>query len=339
MRVAARTRSFLILGVTILALLTLSACRRAPVETPTETPPEPTAAESDTDTAVPTDMPAAEEPSEEAPAPPVEPAGAERQLLNFTTGDGRSLEGYYYPAATLDAPIIVLMHWAPGTMEDWHEIALWLQNRGSESTSVEESLDAMVSFSNQASEPWNDPTWFPVLPAEVSFAVFTFNFGGRGSSQEGLGQEGLFQDALAALSAAASLPGVDRNRITAAGASIGADASVNSCQAFNAMEAAMGTCLGAFSISPGNYLGRDYGQIVGLLRSENPPKSVACAAAAGDGNALATCLSGAGPNFTSTAYEGGDHGMRLVRPDLSPNPLTLLVQFLETVYGITLIGT
>lgn len=324
--------------LTILILASLAACSLFGEEIP----PTPTEAASDgeapqvIETAAPTDDAADEAPQADTPAAPAESLGAERQLLSFTTVDGRTLEGYYYPAKTPGAPMVVLMHWAQGTMDDWSEIAVWLQNRTSESSSTIGKLDAMVKYSNQANEPWKDPTWFPVLPAEASFAVLAFNFGGYGNSQAGSGDEGLLQDALAALSAAASLPQVDRNRITAVGASIGADASVDSCQAFNALEVPMGMCVGAFSISPGNYLGRDYGEMVGLLRIENPPKTVVCLAAAGDGNALPTCLSASGTYFTATAYEGSDHGMRLVRPDLSPNALSLLVGFLETVYGINL---
>lgn len=48
----------------------------------------------------------------------------------ITASDGTELVGMLYPAATMDAPMVVLMHWAPGDQRDWAAIAPWLQNRG-----------------------------------------------------------------------------------------------------------------------------------------------------------------------------------------------------------------
>ncbi|MCH7663127.1 MAG: hypothetical protein IH859_04570, partial [Chloroflexi bacterium] len=270
---------------------------------------------------------------------PSQPAAAERQAITFETMDGRMLEGFYYPSRIENAPVVVLMHWAPGTMADWSEIALWLQNRRDELASGRDELDAMVSHSAGQNEPWLDASWFPVLPPETSFAVLIFNFGGRGNSQEGPGRDGLYYDALAVVAAASMLEGVDRERITTMGASIGSDGAVDGCQAFNASDEYEGTCLGAFSLSPGSYLGRDYGETVNLLRQEDPPKTVFCLAAASDGNSLNTCLSAMGDHFESTGYEGSAHGMDLIAPKFSPNPLVRLLEFFQVVYGMaTLIG-
>ena len=153
----------------------------------------------------------------------------------------------------------------------------------------------------------------------------------------GSGNSGLFDDAVAAVAADSRLEGVDPNRITTIGASIGADGSVNGCQAFNAHEEYQGTCLGAFSLSPGSYLGKNYGEIVNLLRQETPPKTVFCLAAKNDGNALNTCNSTEGSYFKTISYEGSAHGMQLITPSFSPAPLALFLEFLEIVYGVTLI--
>ncbi len=267
---------------------------------------------------------------------PSQPTAAARQAITFETMDGRMIEGFYYPSRLENAAVVVLMHWAPGTMEDWSEIALWLQNRGDELASEMDDMDVMVSRSMGQNDPWLDPSWFPAMPPETSFAVLIFNFGGRGNSQQGLGVDGLFYDALAAVAAASMLEGVDPNRITTMGASIGSDGAVDGCQAFNASDEYEGTCLGAFSLSPGSYLNRDYGDTVDLLRQEDPPKTVYCLAAASDGNALNTCLSALGDHFESTAYEGNAHGMNLIAPKYSPGALTRLLEFFGVVYGMTL---
>jgi hypothetical protein len=269
-----------------------------------------------------------------------QPGAADRLVITFETMDGRTLEGFYYPARLPDAAVIVLMHWAPGTMEDWHEIALWLQNRQDELTAKADDHSALVNYSagQNDNDPWLDPSWFPILPPEVSFGVLIFNFGGRGNSEEGPGGDGLFYDALAAVAAASALDGIDSNRITTMGASIGADGSVDGCQAFNAADEYEGTCLGAFSLSPGSYMNRDYGEMVNLLRQETPPKTVFCLAAANDGNSWNTCQSAVGDHFEATEYEGSAHGMKLISPNVSPGPLTRFLEFLQMVYGITLIN-
>jgi dienelactone hydrolase len=58
-------------------------------------------------------------------------------------------------------------------------------------------------------------------------------------------------DAKAATDAASQLEGVDSHQVVAIGASIGADGAADSCFLHNTQAT---TCVGALSLSPGNYL-------------------------------------------------------------------------------------
>ena len=135
-----------------------------PAPPPTEEPPPPT------NTPVPT-------PTE--PPPPAQPP--ERQEITITTSDGRELFGYYYPAAVEPAPTIVMMHWAPGTLEDWQALAPWLQNRGNDEPR-NEVLSRWGDYMDFIIGPWLDETWFPALPADASFALVVFDYSGCGNS-------------------------------------------------------------------------------------------------------------------------------------------------------------
>ncbi|MDZ7845156.1 MAG: hypothetical protein U5K99_10200 [Anaerolineales bacterium] len=94
------------------------------------------------------------------------PLAPETQSITFSTRDGKELTGKYYPGAENPSPLVILMHWYPGDHRDWAAIAPWLQNRGS----VESPADL----------PWRDAAWFPPLPPDRSYAVFTFTFRGCG---------------------------------------------------------------------------------------------------------------------------------------------------------------
>lgn len=322
----------------MLLMFTLAACSVEPIETSNKAIDELSANNIPIQTQSTDDQDLDDAGSDNAIEQQESITSAERQPINIETMDGRILDGFFYPPRNQDAPVIVLMHWAPGTMEDWNEIALWLQNRKDELISNPSNQEKLVGYSKGQIDPWHDPSWFPLIPPEVSFGVLIFNFGGRGSSQAGPGGDGLFYDALAAMVKASTLQDINPNKISAVGASIGSDASVNSCQAFNASEEYKGTCQGAFSLSPGNYLNRDYGESVNLLRQEIPPKTVFCLAAESDGNSLNTCQTAEGDHFEVTRYEGSAHGMNLVAPNYDPNPLMRLLEFLQTVYEITLIN-
>ncbi|MCJ7703584.1 MAG: hypothetical protein MUO62_18530 [Anaerolineales bacterium] len=202
----------------------LSACRQA--STPeVESPPAPEAqveqaesvSEEPTQPPQPTETPL---PPTETPLPPVdtptpEPTptpglqlsglSADPQRVAFSAQDGKNLVGYYYPAKYASAPVIVLMHWARGDQRDWCQIAPWLQNRKAEAPAEMPGCGAL-----SASASWWDPSWFPLLPEEASFAVFTFDFRDFGESEAGMSsrQEWAW-DAQAAFATAAGLEGVD----------------------------------------------------------------------------------------------------------------------------------
>lgn len=259
------------------------------------------------------------------------PGNAGRQPVEIKTADGRVLEGFYYPSKQEEAPAIVLMHWAPGSMDDWDPIARWLQNQPENSDAPQSGKSA-----------YQDSSWFPEMPAEVSFAVLTFNFGDYGTSQYGGSRESLVEDARAALQYAATLPGTNSHQVSAIGASIGADGAVDGCYIFNDA-GEMGTCVGALSLSPGNYLTREYsyGQAVEMINLSGYP--VWCLAAENDGESPSLCQSIPGSTNQAFIFPGRAHGMDLIDPDLVPsdpavglNGLELVQEFLEQVYTITL---
>jgi dienelactone hydrolase len=279
-----------------------------------------------------------EESEEEAP-PEIAfvPLPPERQPVEIETSDGRMLEGYYYPAKVDNAPVIVMMHWAVGNMdEDWYYLAPWLQNRQDEMASGKRA-PGLARLPYQV--PWQDPSWFPPLPPEVSFAVLTFNFGGWGNSPSGSAEDGLLEDATSALRFAATLEGVDPDRISTLGASIGADGAVDACYQFNLEE--IGRCVGAYSLSPGEFITGvfKYAEAAAALIEAGYP--VWCLTGIADPSSE-TCFSGSGDLYRIFTFPGGDHGMTLVSPDHKPfeaadvNTLELYLQFLEEVYGIAL---
>ncbi len=248
------------------------------------------------ETAVPTaTVPAATAPASQSLPPEPRP-------VTFETSGGKKLDGRYFPAAVDNAPVVVLMHWAGGNQFDWDAIAPWLQNRG-------------VVYAG-GSSTWLDPTWFPEVPAGRSYAVFTF-------TTDSFGPQPVL-DAEAAIRTARSLEGVDPERVATVGASIGADAAVDACGE---------GCVGAFSLSPGSFLGKDYAAEVSRLGSLTPPVPVVCLASEADGPSKFTCQSAEGAHYSPRIYAGGEHGMTLIKPELDPQPLNLLLEFLARVFG------
>jgi hypothetical protein len=284
----------------------------------------------------------AEEPSEE-PTPELQPA--EPQAMQITTDDGRTLQGTYYPSAVDPAPIVVLMNWLPGDKEDWVEIAPWLQNRQDELASLSRSRKGFGSSSRQAGDPWLDPSWFPMMPADATFAVLTFNYGDVGPVDPFNLPPEWVDDVLAAIKAAAHLEGVDPDRIVAIGASVGADGAVDGCYMFNALDNS-GTCLGALSLSPGDYLPTDftYREAVKALDDDGHP--VWCLAAVEDFPPFGICemAKGSGPVlYRAIYYPAAFHGMMLIQPELYPldppmevDTLVIIQDFLEEVFGVIL---
>ena len=307
----------LLLLVSLLTF-TLAACGPGATSTPTVTP-----------TALPTEPPSpTPEPPTETPSPTavptLEPLPPEPQEIEFQAADGQTLSGTYYPAAVNPAPMIVLMHWAPGDQRDWIEIAYWLQNRGLGGQSA-----------NPEGVPWLDPSWFPPLPSEweeQSFAVFTFTFRGCEGGCSSFEPDGWLLDAQAAMETARGLGGVDPQRLVAAGASIGADGAPDGCFWLN--QQYENSCLGGFSFSPGSYLTVPYADAVDALGAEQPPKPDWCLFAEEDADSAAACQSAAGDHYRMVQYDGSPHGMRLIDPAVEPNALQLLLEFIGLSLGL-----
>jgi dienelactone hydrolase len=331
----------LLFVLAILALTALSACKTdAKATTPTQPPPPPK----------PTNVPSAEAgPSEPTVAPPedVEPTPApaaqglpaEPQRVEFQAEDGKKLVGHYYPGRQDPSPTVILMHWARGDQRNWLAIAPWLQNRPDELAALTGWADAIgTDCDAQITGPWLDPSWFPPMPPDISFGVFTFDFRDFCESEVGLSDPSEWAlDALAAFNTVRSLPGVDPHQIVAIGASIGADGSPDSCM-IRYMEGE--TCLGALSLSPGNYLFgehfmRDYASVVAELDGAAPPVPVWCLTAEGDRPSFEACSSATvDTKYRSIYYDGNAHGMMLLTSEYDPNPMILIQDFLEEVFGV-----
>lgn len=277
---------------------------------------------------------AVESPEDQPPADAADdgfvPMPPEREPIEILSSGGRLLEGYYYPAKVPNAPVVVLMHWAGGTMQDWLIIAPWLQNR----------LDE-ITLPEGDGWPFHDISWFPPMLEDASFAVVIFNFGDFGNSPSGGDRESWMWDAVGALNFAASLEGVDPDRITAIGASIGSDGAADACYLFNDA-GELGTCIGALSLSPGNYLTKTftYTEAASFIDAAGYP--VWCLAAENDGSSPELCASVDGTHAQGFLFEGGDHGMELltqdqvfIDPPLSADvdPMMVIQEFLEVTSG------
>lgn len=329
-----RSRFSLLAAILVFAL-SLTACG-ADTPAPAAAPPivsteEPTVASSPTAAAptlpqpTATPSPPAATPLLPSPMPPTatpELALAalppEPQEIVFQAEDGETLVGHYYPGATNPAPLAVLMHWAPGDAQEWEAIAPWLQNRGLAETAPAE-----------AAKPWLDAAWFPKLPEGHSYAVFTFTFRGCEGGCRTFARAEWLLDAQAAMRAARDLEGIDPQRIAAVGASIGADGAADGCAWLNAQGA--GACLGAFSLSPGDYLTVPYAQAVTDLGAGQSPKPAWCLYAVEDKASADACKGIREANYRAVEYTGKAHGMQLIAPDLQPSALSLLIEFLEGV--------
>lgn len=308
-RIRFSTTSFALLAMVLVVL----ACEPSAPVAPAPTPTAPAA------TSVPTTAPVAAPTQARVPAtvPPTGGLPPEPMAIKFKASDGRELQGLYYPAAAKAAPVIVLMHWAPGDQNDWPEIAFWLQNRGTGGKTP-----------NPKKAPWLDPSWFPPMLKDQSFAVFTFTFRGCDGGCRTFDRAAWLLDAQAAMQAAGELKGIDPQRILSAGASIGADGAPDGCFWLNA-QAGKGRCLGAFSFSPGDYLTVPYADAVKKLEADKPPKPVWCLYGEGDAESSKACKSASGNVYRAVSYKGNAHGMALVIPKLEPNALQLFLDWLQ----------
>jgi hypothetical protein len=275
--------------------------------------------------------------------PPFEPLPADPQPVTINTEDGRTLEGFYYPAKIPNAPVVVLMHWAPGDMNDWLAIAPWLQNRKDELAANPRAPIVVAGYNARPSTgaAWTDDSWFPPMPEEASFAVLIFNFGGYGNSI-GSRATGVI-DAKNAVEFAATLPEVDPEQISALGASIGADGAVDGCYLAN-KQGEIGACIGALSLSPGNYLTDEFTYAEAVTPLDMAGYPVWCLAAEYDGPSPEACKSAEGDHYRTFIYLHDDpHGMALVVPEFYPqdpavelDTMQLIQEWLEEVYGLTL---
>jgi len=255
------------------------------------------------------------EPTEE---PALEPLPADPIEVTITTEDGLELVGTYFPASVNPAPIVIMMHWAPGTQEDWFaegfdwpQLALILQNRQNE----------LASVGVPASRAMQD--------REVSYGVLTFDFRNFGDSPEGDIREDGYLDALAAVAHAKTLEGADASAIMTIGASIGADGAVNGCILAGAKDPA---CLAAISLSPGNYIGKNYADEVGLA-GDLP---IACFASEDDTPSADTCKAGeaaGAPNYQTIIYSGMGHGMDMFGLAEDPDLFTFILEYFDAAAG------
>ena len=172
------------------------------------------------------------------------------------------------------------------------------------------------------------------MPENVSFNVFFFDVRGFCESQPMIGsREDAVLDAKAAFAEVSLMETTDPNRIVAIGASIGADGAPDGCLLHNQES---NTCLGAFSLSPGSYLGMTYADVIRDLDGSDVPPAVPvwCLTAEEDGQSFGTCESASGALYQKFLFPGSDHGMMLVTPSTDPNPLVLIQDFLEETLGV-----
>lgn len=241
----------------------------------------------------------------------------------FQASDGQVLNGLYYPAAADPAPVVVLMHWENGDRSDWYEIAPWLQNRA-----LDNPLPVPADF-----DMW-DPSWFPPVPPDNSYGVFIFSFRGCAPAMQGCAiwtPEVWLLDAQAAMLTATTLEGADPGRIAAIGSSIGADGAADACAWLNTQP--NGTCRGALSLSPGEYMNIPYAQAVRDLGQADPPATAWCLA---DRAEIAICNRAAGsgnPAFRAVEIPGAGHGTMLLSRELEPLPMQLILDFLDEAIG------
>jgi len=260
-------------------------------------------------------------------APPAEEAAdvlpLDPQKIKFSTSDGVELDGVYYPAGSGFAPLVILMHWAPGDQDDWVEIANWLQNNGMGGHSaVDEST------------PWLDSSWFPTMESEKSYNVFTFTFRNCENGCKSFEREKWYVDVQAAVEYAYELDGIDKDHIIMIGASIGSDGAADGCAYLNQIHP--DACKGALSFSPGNYLTINYGEMVKKLGAASDPKPVWCLYAESDPESAAVCGNITENNYTPYPYSpdvvfSNGHGMNLIVPDQDPDPLVIMLEFLDMV--------
>ncbi len=266
-------------------------------------------------TPIPTEAPTAEPTAE----PTLEPLPPEPIEVGIPTEDGLELAGMYFPAAVNPAPIVVLMHWAPGTQKDyfqagnpWPQLALILQNRQDELAGA--GYHARLAVPDRG---------------DTSYGVLTFDFRGFGKSPTGDPWKSGYLDAQAAVAYAKTLAGANPDSIMTFGASIGADGSVDGCVPDGVRDPA---CKAAIAASPGGYAGLAFADAVGMA-GDLP---IACFAAEGDRESADACRAGeavGAPNYQSIIFSGGWHGMQMFGLPDDPDLLTFVLDFFGAAAG------
>jgi dienelactone hydrolase len=226
---------------------------------------------------------------------PATPAPLPPEAVEIQAPDQVLLRGTYYRAANEPAPLVVLVHQARGSQQDWLEMGYvqYLRNQG---------------------EPIPDGRFIP-LPQDVHFAVFTFDLRGHGQS-EGEYDEGrasqFMEDMAAALQIARRLPGVDPERVAAVGSSTGS-AVLFRCP---------NVCSGVMSISL--YPDEVASQAIQTLIEQGA--LVYCVSEF-------PCPVLPGERYVSVHYPDAGHGYDLLDPDLNPPPGQVLYDFLQSWIG------
>ncbi len=250
---------------------------------------------------------------------PVDP-----QEILFQAADSQELKGFYYPSASKQpASLVVLMHWVGGDMSDWYEIAPWLQNRGLKNP-----------FTTPSGFGWWIPSWFPPLASDQSYGVFIFSFRNCAPFPDGcrlFDVNGWTLDAQAALQKAATLEGVDPNRISVIGSSIGADGAVDACAWINSQKP--GGCRGALSLSPGDFLEISYSETVKQLGELTEPVPAWCFA---DEKEISFCNAAeqmGNDLFHKIEFPRGGHGNHLLSRLVKPSAMEGILDFLKITIG------
>jgi hypothetical protein len=320
---------FPLIVVILAALLLASACGR-PAATATEAPGVQPPAQPVETQPLPSATPQPSPTLSPSPTPTIQPK-PEPTCVEFQAEDGRALVGYFYPSPYANAPVVVLMHMMGFTQADWVKLGMvdWLQNWPS-------------SGGGGMFAPALQTSIYPPMPPGLSFAVFTFDFRGFGESLPAMPDtmmsgefdrwiEGWLMDSKAAYEKAKTMPGVDASRVAGIGASIGADGVVDGCAA---------GCLGALSLSPGDYLNVPYKDAV--KAADDAGKPVLCIAHKNDEYSVKTCNAASGAHYKTIIYtEGGGkygtHGMMfLMTPDYAPPDIgQVILDWLLLTFNIT----
>lgn len=195
----------------------------------------------------------------------------------------------------------------------------WAQNRG-----LPEGIAANRACANAEIRLPPVVEEYPPLPAGQSYAIFAFDYRGYGESAgaSNWSPAGYLQDSIAAMQTARGLEGVDPGRVAAIGSSIGADGAIDACAE---------SCLGALSLSPGNYLNKPYADEVTRLGVEQKPAW--CVASISDNESYPVCNGASGEFLQKFIYAQDGHGTVFFAKGFDPKVTQIIFDFLQRVFG------